>query len=180
MRDSDLWRFLTTKNWYKEDNCGTQVSLDHLRGIDCNPWPKEVTTTWSRHWPNYEIKSSCLLSIYFIAIIVFLSYHIHLYYCSYVWYTSQWSNQVKSSLLSFSTLKLVLIYSNSTIRPNLLFWVKFYRITYSSPSRCSQLCKFVSMDQEQNNEIWVLIEWLKKSGDQRWSLTLGISSDART
>jgi hypothetical protein len=29
------------------DNCGTQsLSLDHLRGIECNPWPKEVTTTW--------------------------------------------------------------------------------------------------------------------------------------
>jgi hypothetical protein len=40
---------------------------------------------------------------------------------------------VKSSLLSFSTLELVLIYSNSTIRPNLLFSVKFYRITYSPP-----------------------------------------------
>jgi hypothetical protein len=42
-----------TRLSYKEDICGTQVwSLDHLRGIECNPWPKEVTTTWSRHWPN--------------------------------------------------------------------------------------------------------------------------------
>jgi hypothetical protein len=41
--------------WYKEDNCGTQVwSLDHLRGVECNPWPKEVTTMWSRHWPNHD------------------------------------------------------------------------------------------------------------------------------
>jgi hypothetical protein len=41
----------------KEENCGTQGwSLDHLRGIECNPWPKEVTTTWSRHWPNHRIK----------------------------------------------------------------------------------------------------------------------------
>jgi hypothetical protein len=31
----------------EEDNYGTQSwSLDHLRGIECNPWPKEVTTTW--------------------------------------------------------------------------------------------------------------------------------------
>jgi hypothetical protein len=31
----------------EEDNCGTQSwSLDDLRGIECNPWPKEVTTTW--------------------------------------------------------------------------------------------------------------------------------------
>jgi hypothetical protein len=48
--------------WEKEENCGTQVwSLDHLRGIECNPLPKEVTTTWSRHWPNHGIKSRCLL-----------------------------------------------------------------------------------------------------------------------
>jgi hypothetical protein len=38
----------------KEDNCGTQVwSLDPFRGVECNPWPKEVTTMWSRHWPNH-------------------------------------------------------------------------------------------------------------------------------
>jgi hypothetical protein len=31
--------------WYKEDNSGTQVwSSDHLRGVECNPWPKEVNT----------------------------------------------------------------------------------------------------------------------------------------
>jgi hypothetical protein len=55
----------------QEENHGTQVwSLDYLRGVECNPWLKEVTTTWSRHWPNHGIKSSCLLSIYFIAIIV--------------------------------------------------------------------------------------------------------------
>jgi hypothetical protein len=41
----------------KEENSGTQSwSLDHLRGIECNPCPKEVTTTWSRHWPNHRIK----------------------------------------------------------------------------------------------------------------------------
>jgi hypothetical protein len=46
----------------KEENCGTQGwSLDHLRGIECNPWPKEVTTTWSRHWLNHGIKSPSLL-----------------------------------------------------------------------------------------------------------------------
>jgi hypothetical protein len=57
---------------YKEENRGTQVwSMDHLRGVECNPWPKEVTTTWSKHWPNHGIKSSCLLCIYFIAIVIF-------------------------------------------------------------------------------------------------------------
>ena len=54
--------------WYKEDIHGTQVwSLDHLRGVECNPWPKEVTTMWSRHWPNHGKKSPCLI--------------VHLLYC---------------------------------------------------------------------------------------------------
>jgi hypothetical protein len=46
----------------EEDNCGTQSwSLDHFRGIECNPWPKGVTTTWSRHWPNHGINHvSCV------------------------------------------------------------------------------------------------------------------------
>jgi hypothetical protein len=58
--------------WYKEEQRGTQVwSLDHLRGVECNPWPKEVTTTWSRHWPNHMIKSPCLLCIFFIALVIF-------------------------------------------------------------------------------------------------------------
>jgi hypothetical protein len=58
--------------WYKEENHGTQVwSLDHFRGVKCNPWSKEITTTWSRHWPNHGIKSPCLLCIYFIVIVVF-------------------------------------------------------------------------------------------------------------
>jgi hypothetical protein len=52
------------KTWDKEENRSTQVwSLDHLRGIKFNPWPKEVTTTWSRHWPNHGIKSPCHLCI---------------------------------------------------------------------------------------------------------------------
>jgi hypothetical protein len=45
----------------EEDNYGTQSwSLDHLRGIECNPWPKEVTTMWNRHWPNHGI-NHCVL-----------------------------------------------------------------------------------------------------------------------
>jgi hypothetical protein len=59
-----LWRFLTAGYWYKEDNCGTQVwSLDHLRGVECNPWPKKVTTTWSGHWPNND-KNCCVSCLF--------------------------------------------------------------------------------------------------------------------
>jgi hypothetical protein len=86
--DSNLWRFLTTWYWYKEDCCGTQVwSLDHLRGVECNPWPKEVTTTWSRHWSNHG-KNRCISCPFTYVINVFLSslltcniapkFHIHL------------------------------------------------------------------------------------------------------
>jgi hypothetical protein len=73
VRGSNLWRFLTKENtWWKEENCGTQDwSLDHLRGIECNPWPKEVTTTWSRHWSNHGIKSPCHLCIFFFVIVFF-------------------------------------------------------------------------------------------------------------
>jgi hypothetical protein len=58
--------------WYKEEQCGTQIwSLDQLRGVECNSWPKEITTMWSRHWPNHGIKSPCLLCIFLIVIVVF-------------------------------------------------------------------------------------------------------------
>jgi hypothetical protein len=85
VRGSNLWRFLTKGNiWYKEENRGTQGwSLNHLRGIECNPWPKEVTTTWSRHWPNHEIKSPCLLCHFLLWLISSLEFSLnHLHYCS--------------------------------------------------------------------------------------------------
>jgi hypothetical protein len=38
---------------------------------------------WSRHWSNHEIKSSRLLCISFIAIVVFQEFsYFHLYCCS--------------------------------------------------------------------------------------------------
>jgi hypothetical protein len=68
--ETSTCRDSSQREWYKEEQCGTQVSsLDHLRGVECNPWPKEVTTTWSRHWANHRIKSLCLMCIYFIAIV---------------------------------------------------------------------------------------------------------------
>jgi hypothetical protein len=72
------------KTWDKEENCGTQVwSLDHLRGIKCNPWPKEVTTTWSRHCPNHGIKSPCHLCIFLLWLFSYIEFSfIHLCYCS--------------------------------------------------------------------------------------------------
>jgi hypothetical protein len=78
------------KKRYKEENCGTQVwSLDHLRGVECNPWLKEVTTMWSRHWSNQRKKSSCLLCIFLLRLFFIQEFsHIHLCYCSLVNYKS--------------------------------------------------------------------------------------------
>jgi hypothetical protein len=58
---------------------------------------KEVTTTWSRHWSNHEIKSSCLLCIYFIAIVVFqeFSYFTCIIVCEF---------NTESSLVGFGGL----------------------------------------------------------------------------
>ena len=65
--DSKLVEIPRKYIWCKEDIRGAQLwSLDHLSGVECNPWPKEVTTTWSRPWPNHG-KNCCLLSLYFIA-----------------------------------------------------------------------------------------------------------------
>jgi hypothetical protein len=39
-RDSKLWRFLTTgKNTLKEKTVVSSRSLDHLKGVECNPRP---------------------------------------------------------------------------------------------------------------------------------------------
>ena len=46
--------------WYKEENRDTQIwSLDHFRGVECNPWPKEFTINLSRHWLNHD-KNRCV------------------------------------------------------------------------------------------------------------------------
>jgi hypothetical protein len=50
-----------TESRYKEEYSDTQVwSLDHLRGVECNPWPEEVTTR-SRLWPNHGKFVVCLV-----------------------------------------------------------------------------------------------------------------------
>jgi hypothetical protein len=84
------------KTWDKEENCGTQVwSLDHLRGVERNPWPKEITTTWSRHWSNHRIKSLSLVHL-FIVIAFFhrvLTYSLTLLFLSlntYIKVTIKW------------------------------------------------------------------------------------------
>jgi hypothetical protein len=81
---SNLWRFLTTRFWYKEDIVGTQVwSLDHLRGVECNHWQKEVTTTWSRHWSNHD-KSRCVTRPFTYCDYYLLEFSTHLQYCSQI------------------------------------------------------------------------------------------------
>jgi hypothetical protein len=61
----------------KEENRRTQVwSLDHLRGIECNPWSKEVTTTWSRHWRTTGQNHRVPCAIFYCDWFFFLSSHL--------------------------------------------------------------------------------------------------------
>jgi hypothetical protein len=82
--------------------------------------------------PRDKIVVSLVHLLY--VIIILLSSHIH-FYCSYVWYTFQRSNQLKSSHLSISThTNLVLAFTNTYYKPSLCcLELIFCRITYSPP-----------------------------------------------
>jgi hypothetical protein len=101
-----------TVSIYKEDIWGTQVwCLDHLRGVECNPWPKEVTTTCSRHWSNHG--QNCYVSfLYWDYCVLELSYSLGILLLVRA---IKW--RVLISL--FYTLKLGFIYSNPYYRPSL-------------------------------------------------------------
>jgi hypothetical protein len=70
VRGSNLWRFLTNgkttirkKLWYSSG------SLDHLKGVECNPRPlgrHNVEVGKCYTWPNHGIKSSCLLCRFYV------------------------------------------------------------------------------------------------------------------
>jgi hypothetical protein len=94
--------------WEKEESCGTQVwSSDHLRGIECNPWPKKVTTTWSRHWPNHGIKVLCHLCISLVWLSFFhrvLTYSLALLFQSLIHISKEQSSEVFSPSLSLFTV----------------------------------------------------------------------------
>jgi hypothetical protein len=52
------------ENNYKEKNRGSSGSLDHLKGVECNPRPlgrHNVEVGKCYTWPNHGIKSLCLL-----------------------------------------------------------------------------------------------------------------------
>jgi hypothetical protein len=59
---------------------------------------------WSRHWSNHEIKLSCLLSIYFIVIVVFLefSYSLVLLLLSLIHISKEQSSEEFCSLHLYS------------------------------------------------------------------------------
>jgi hypothetical protein len=120
MRDFNLWIFLTTGYWYKEDNYDTQVwSLDHLRGVDYNPWPKEVTTKWGRHWPNHG-KNRCIACPFYILRLLLLvfSYSLAILLLSFILMLKEQSSERFSFLLS-SHPNLVLILTNTFYKPSL-------------------------------------------------------------
>jgi hypothetical protein len=118
---------------YKEDICGTQVwSLDCLKGVECNPWPKEVTITWSRHWPNHG-KNRCATCLF-----------------TFLWLLSSWVliftwNIVPSLILILSEQSSEEFLSPLSLLSNLVLFTltyiidqlcvvfsKIHRITYSS------------------------------------------------
>jgi hypothetical protein len=120
VRDSNLWRFLTTGYWYKEDNCGTQVwPLDHLRGVECNPWLKEVTTTWSRHWPNHD-KNRCVSCPFYLLRLLssWVLYSLALLLLSLILILKEQSSE-KFSLILFYHPNLVLVFINTYYKSSL-------------------------------------------------------------
>jgi hypothetical protein len=96
-------------------NRGTQVwSLDHLRGVECNPWPKEVTTTCSRHWPNHGMKSSCLVH-FFIVIVFFhrvLTYSLVLLFLSLIHILKEHSSEEFSTSIHINLVLVLLTLIN--------------------------------------------------------------------
>jgi hypothetical protein len=106
--------------WYKEDNCGTQVwSLGHLRGVECNPWPTELTTTWSRHWPNHDKNS--LYFVHFTYCYYYLlefSYSLVIFPLSLILILMEQSSEEFSFLLS-SHPNLALVLTNKFYKPSL-------------------------------------------------------------
>jgi hypothetical protein len=84
---SNLWRFLTNgktgirkKPWYSSG------SLDHLKGVECNPRPlgrHNVEVGKCYTWPNHGIKSPCLLCCSFVWLVSSLEFSLnHMCYCS--------------------------------------------------------------------------------------------------
>jgi hypothetical protein len=92
VRGSNLWRFLTNRKttirkklWYSSG------SLDHLKGVECNPRPlgcHNVEVGKCYTWPNHGIKSPCLLCHSFVWLVSSLEFSLnHLCYCSLVQYS---------------------------------------------------------------------------------------------
>jgi hypothetical protein len=138
VRDSNLWRLLTMGYWYKEDNCGTQVwSLDHLRGVECNPWANEVTTTWSRHWSNHG-KNCCVSCPFYLLQLLssWVLYSLALLLLSLILILKVQSSE-EFSLLS-SHPNLVLVFTNIYYKPSLYCLELILQDHLFTPSRCSQ------------------------------------------
>jgi hypothetical protein len=124
---------------YKKENCGTQVwYLDHLRWVECNPWSKEVTTTW--RYALAEPRENSMSLVHF-TLLQFLSSLVLNSTCDIapsLIHTIREQSSEEFIFLSSSHPNLVLAFSNTFIRPSLCCSSEFCGITYSPPSRCSQ------------------------------------------
>jgi hypothetical protein len=109
-----------TESKYREEYRDTQVwSLDHLRGVKCNPWLKEVTTTWSRLWPNHRKIVVCIVYFTLLWFLSSLALILHLHIAPSLIHISREQSSEESIFLSFCHSNLVLIYTNIFYRPSL-------------------------------------------------------------
>jgi hypothetical protein len=125
-------------DWIIRKTCGTQVwSLDHLTRVECNPWPKEVTTTWSWHWPNHGKNHcvSCPFSLLWLlsSWVLIVTWNIA---PSLILIPKEQSNEEFSSPFSLLS-NLVLFTLTYIIDQVCVVLSKICRITYSPLSRCS-------------------------------------------
>jgi hypothetical protein len=122
-----VWETLICKDssqlgyWYKEDNRGIQHwTLDRLRGVEYNPWPMEVTTTWSRHWANHVKNHRVTCPFYLLLLLIS---RVLIFTCNI---TPKFNNHPKGAikwriiffLLSFHHY-LVLVLTNTFYKPSL-------------------------------------------------------------
>jgi hypothetical protein len=111
---------------------GLSVTPDQRRSPQ-----RGVGTGWTM------VKLLCLLSLYVIVIIVFLSSHIHLEYCPSLILISREQSSEEFSYPFYLLSNLVLFTLTHIIYQVCVILSKIYRIAYPSPSKCSHLLPLI-------------------------------------
>jgi hypothetical protein len=63
-------------------SCTQPLSSDLKIKLECNSWPKEVTTRWSMHWPNHG-KNRCISCPFYYCDYCLFEFFTHLQYLQY-------------------------------------------------------------------------------------------------